>query len=109
MSRLQAWGPVAAWCAVIFGFSSITGSGGRDLLWTAAAKTAHFVEYFILAGLVRRAGLSRPATVLFCLAYAVSDEWHQSFVPGRRPSALDVLIDGAGALTAARLRAILSR
>jgi hypothetical protein len=31
------------------------------------------------------------------LAYAVIDEWHQSFSPGRNPSAYDVLTDAVGA------------
>lgn len=35
--------------------------------------------------------------------YALSDEFHQSFVPGRTPSLRDVLIDGAGAALALRL------
>ncbi|HSH41142.1 MAG TPA: VanZ family protein, partial [Arenicellales bacterium] len=29
--------------------------------------------------------------------YGISDEWHQSFVPGREPDVLDVLADGVGA------------
>lgn len=31
-------------------------------------------------------------------AYAISDEWHQSFVPGRKANWYDVLIDVSGAL-----------
>lgn len=107
MRRLSPWVPALAWCAVIFAFSSLPGGGERDPLWTLAAKTAHLVEYAVLYLLVRRALPSGPKSLLFCLAYAASDEWHQSFVPGRTPSALDVLIDGTGALTAARLRVIL--
>jgi VanZ family protein len=34
------------------------------------------------------------------VAYAASDEYHQSFVPGRHPGLSDVLIDGLGAATA---------
>lgn len=38
---------------------------------------------------------------LLALLYAVSDEYHQSFVPGRQPAAFDVLVyDHAGALIA---------
>ena len=107
MRRLTAWGAVAAWCGLIFLFSSLPGSGGRDLGWGLVAKSAHLFEYGVLFLLARRAlGTDAPA-LLFCLAYAVSDEWHQSFVPGRGPSPVDVLIDGLGALTAARRRAIL--
>jgi VanZ family protein len=37
------------------------------------------------------------AAVLFCILYGVSDEFHQSFVPGRTPDARDLVADGAGA------------
>ena len=39
--------------------------------------------------------------VLFCTLYGISDEYHQSFVPGRFVSAWDVAADGFGALLAA--------
>jgi len=39
--------------------------------------------------------------VLFCTVYGVSDEYHQSFVPGRVVSFLDVLADAFGALIVA--------
>jgi VanZ family protein len=35
------------------------------------------------------------------IAYAASDEWHQSFVPGRTATAEDVAIDGIGVALAA--------
>ena len=42
--------------------------------------------------------------LLFALLYASSDEFHQSFVPGRHPSWVDVLgFDGGGALIALSL------
>ena len=37
-------------------------------------------------------------TVVFCLLYGVSDEFHQSFVPGRYVSAMDVVADTVGAV-----------
>lgn len=44
---------------------------------------------------------NQAAAWLMATAYAVTDEIHQSLVPGRQPSAWDVLIfDGAGALIA---------
>jgi VanZ family protein len=30
------------------------------------------------------------------LLYAISDEWHQSFVEGRKADPLDVLVDACG-------------
>ena len=36
------------------------------------------------------------AAYLFCFLYACSDEWHQSFVPGRVGRFADVLVDSAG-------------
>ena len=49
-----------------------------------------------------------PIAIAVALAYAVSDEWHQSFVPGRTATPVDVAIDGIGiglaALTAGRTR-----
>jgi VanZ family protein len=71
-------------------------------------KAGHFTEYAILAVLVHHAlGLAgqwsagRRLLVAWLLAalYAASDEWHQSFVPGRTPAVTDVVIDACGALT----------
>ncbi|MEP6757347.1 MAG: VanZ family protein [Chthonomonadales bacterium] len=41
------------------------------------------------------------ATMLFAVLFAASDEWHQTFVPGRDGCIRDVLIDSAGAALAA--------
>ena len=42
---------------------------------------------------------------VMALAYGLSDELHQAYVPGRQSSFYDVLADGAGALLGAALRA----
>ena len=73
-------------------------------------KLAHLSEYAVLAMLACRLfGIwpgpsdprrpSRPFFLAwgFCVLYAVSDEWHQSFVPTRVGSVWDVVIDAAGA------------
>lgn len=70
-------------------------------------KNAHFFSYFILGILVFNAinqgkptGFSRIGLTLFiCVIYAISDEIHQLFVPGRAGQVKDVFIDSAGALT----------
>jgi VanZ family protein len=71
-------------------------------------KLAHWSEYFILAVLLYRAWYAensgrstvRPAalTMVFALVWAISDEFHQSWVPSRTASLVDVMIDGFGAL-----------
>ena len=72
-------------------------------------KGAHVTEYAVLAALLWRAVRgSAPAakmSLLFftswgiCAVFAVSDEFHQSFVPSRTASPVDVIIDVCGALT----------
>ncbi|MBC7227930.1 MAG: VanZ family protein [Thermoflexales bacterium] len=75
-------------------------------------KTGHAALYGVLAwlywGFLRGDGppSGRARLLAFGLAvlYAVTDEVHQSFVPGRTPSPWDVVIDGVGAALAVRLR-----
>ena len=69
-------------------------------------KGAHWFEYFVLAILLlraqRRGGEAKLATptiaqtLVLVLAYAASDEYHQSWVPQRTASAVDVMIDMFG-------------
>ncbi|MGI9113047.1 MAG: VanZ family protein [Gaiellaceae bacterium] len=96
-SPLARWLPVVLWAAVIFAFSSVpdlgTGLGGWDLL---LRKLAHAAEYAILGALLLRALRRELPALAAGVAYAVSDEVHQHFVPGRRGAPLDVLIDAVG-------------
>jgi VanZ family protein len=41
---------------------------------------------------------SSVSVVLFCLLYGCSDEWHQSFIPGRSSSGWDIAADTLGAV-----------
>jgi VanZ family protein len=96
---VSAWLPVVAWAVLIFGLSSIpdlgTGLGGWDL---ALRKIAHAAEYAVLGALLFRA-LGRELTaVAIGIAYAVTDEVHQTFVPGRQGAVLDVVVDAVGVL-----------
>lgn len=74
----------------------------------AVRKTAHFVEYSILGLLIWRLIHFDPAwaafrswefltALLLAALYAASDEFHQSFVPGREAAVQDVLLDSCGA------------
>lgn len=74
-------------------------------------KIAHFSIYGLLAATVigafrpevrqLRPGVVILGAVLCCLVYGISDEFHQSFIPGRSPSAADVVADTLGGLSAA--------
>ena len=97
--RARLWLPVVAWAGLIFALSSVpdlgTGLGGWDLV---LRKLAHAAEYAVLGALlVRASGKAWPAVALGTL-YAISDELHQSFVPGRVGSPLDVALDAIGVL-----------
>jgi VanZ family protein len=94
---VTVWLPVVAWAALIFVLSAqpdlSTGLGAWD---TILRKLAHLVEFAVLGGLLLRAIGARIPALTAGVAYAVSDEIHQTFVPGRQGSALDVLVDAAG-------------
>ncbi len=70
-------------------------------------KMAHFSEYLLLAVLTLCLARSyqlklKTSAVIsgaYCLFYAITDEVHQLFVPGRSGEVLDVCIDFSGALT----------
>ena len=86
----------ALWAAVIFAASSQPGSAvGLPSPWD---KLAHMLAYAVLAWLLRKSGLSPFWAIALAVLYGVSDEWHQSFVPGRFCDATDLLADAAGAL-----------
>lgn len=70
-------------------------------------KLAHAVAYGVLAATIifalggehkeRFRGVA-IFTTLVCIFYGISDEFHQSFVPGRMPSSGDILADACGSL-----------
>ncbi len=72
-----------------------------NLLGTLVRKTAHICEYALLslltALLLRCYGVkSRWLPFVLCVAYAMTDEVHQRFVPGRLGTPVDVAIDAIG-------------
>jgi hypothetical protein len=99
------WTPPILWAAAIFAGSSrpsvpLPGVPGIDL-------AAHAAEYLVLCVLLARPLWRRlprasgsvvwPLAILLCLLYAVTDEAHQAFVPGRYCDPLDVAADVTGA------------
>ena len=124
---LKAWGPVVLWVSLMFFGSTDALSAEHTsrflvplLHWLKpdispaavmhihflARKAAHVTEYAILTGLLFRAlrgsmvGFWRRAAIALipALIFAPTDEFHQSFVPSRTASPIDVLIDYSGAI-----------
>lgn len=102
--RLVSWLPALLWASLIFVLSSQPSLPSPSQL---NDKQAHATAYAVLAllclmGLTRWrwgavAGASLVGAFVLTVAYGVSDELHQSFVPGRSPDVADVLADAAGA------------
>jgi VanZ family protein len=104
MKKLLRWLPAILVMAGIFTLSSFSSAELPDFgFWdTLIKKGGHVLGYSILAlSFWYALGWEREKALLaFLLAagYALSDEFHQSFVPGRHSSWLDALvIDNAGA------------
>ena len=102
------------WISKLVGISPAEAGGFGNSLYDMLSvmdhyvrKTAHFLEYALLGVLVCRAlgiDVKKKAHLLgaalaFCSFYAVTDELHQYFVPGRSCQIKDVMIDSSGALT----------
>ena len=100
------WGPFLLALAISYWFSSLPGVPGARYAWD---KLLHVVAYAGLGVLALRAfhgGLSALPSRTTLLAglvvglWGVSDEYHQSFVPGRDASVGDVVADVIGFLVA---------
>jgi VanZ family protein len=98
------------WALIIFGFSGMPAKAVSGVYWQefAIKKTIHIVEYGTLSLLIYRAfigsGVKKEKAavlaILISVVYAISDEFHQSFTPGREPTVRDVLFDTIGAVLA---------
>lgn len=104
---LWRWLPLLAWMGLIFYLSAQPDLPQAPGVWldTLIKKTSHALGYGVLAWLYRRALQGhirnpdplRIVSVGLAVAYALSDEYHQTFVPGRKGNLLDVAVDGVGA------------
>jgi VanZ family protein len=111
------WGPALAMMAIIFIFSSRSDvpTPPHEGLARLILDSGHAIGYGLLTltylhGL-RAQGVERvwgvkgtlSLALLLSFLYSLSDEWHQSFVPGRDASWLDILIDLGGSVAAVLL------
>jgi len=112
--RPLAWSLVLLQAGLIWTLSALHDIGPDDggVAWSIFGNLAHaplfgFLALFLAAALLHgraAAGVPPPALAIsavvlgLVLFYGLVDEWHQSRVPGREPSGLDVMTDGVGAL-----------
>lgn len=107
---LKYYLPLILWVFLIFYFSSIPNlKSGFDDIWDIILrKAAHIFEFAVLAVLLIRVGLRQEkginrklvyiVALLFGVLYAMIDEYHQTFIIGRRGSLTDVFIDSLGVM-----------
>ena len=110
--------PVVLWMGVIFAFSArehVPKPPGFSLDVTSVA--GHLAVYAVLAaltwwafgGLVRSPRQRVAAAFGVALLYGFSDEWHQSFVPGRTPDTRDLVVDAVGAIVGIAIAVAIAR
>lgn len=107
MERISRWGPVVVWMALIFFLSDQPSLPSPEERWLdfVFEKSAHTFEFAVLAVLflralaVKRAESWRSVAGALVLAwlFALSDEFHQLYVPGRSSDWSDLLFDWLGA------------
>jgi VanZ family protein len=103
---LWRWLPPLVWMGLIYVLSAQPDLPSAPGPWldTVIKKSGHALSYGLLTYLYRRALRPhiRDATSLrlmcagLAVAYALSDEYHQTFVPGRNGTLLDVGVDSIG-------------
>lgn len=109
MKKVKRWAPLIVWIALIFGLSSIPGIPGKGFrLPQGSDKVIHFFEYAVLAYLLCRGlsygradpGISHGvASLALAAGIALTDEYYQSFIPGRDASIFDLFADLLGIIT----------
>ena len=101
------WLPSFGWMGVIFYLSARSGSELKGMFpFFDSFNFGHLIAYFILAVLFYWALLPlqrkwkwdiRIIAIILCFLYGLTDEWHQSLVPGRMPDVMDLVNDVIGA------------
>ena len=119
---LRYWLPPLVWMGLIFFLSAQPDLPHAPGPWldVVLKKAGHALAYGVLAWLYLRvlgqcvgAGRSRATlrivSIGLAVVYALSDEYHQTFVPGRKGRVFDVMVDGVGAYGAMLLDQWLAR
>jgi len=109
--KYEKYVSLVLWLGAIYFLSSesLEIFAATDIWAFIIRKLAHMFEYGVLAFLLfrilgqtekRHVNWNLFWTFIFCVFYAISDEYHQTFTPGRTGIYTDVLIDSAGVLIA---------
>jgi VanZ family protein len=106
-AAILRWLPAIGWMALIFLLSSVSGLRASDDadVDRPLRVLAHLASYAVLAALslYAIAGLRPPGASQLVVAYAISlayglsDEIHQAFVPDRTGRIDDLMVDALGA------------
>ena len=109
-------------CSAIFSFSNQVGSESSQIssnlvirklgqcseyLTLGFFSFAYFSNLFLKNNKCKNFKKTALVSLIFSILYAVSDEFHQTFVDGRDGNIIDVLIDGSGAFFGILLSGIL--
>jgi VanZ family protein len=110
------WGPVVVYAVVIFIASSIGQPPSLPQIVTDKALHGGLYAGFglvVLRALARRwervTLLTMLGAIVVAILYGISDEFHQSFVPGRTSDVADVVADGTGATVAVGIAWLVAR
>jgi VanZ family protein len=99
MKKIIRFLPSIIWMAFIFYLSSrqTTGIGGNSYWWRfIILKFFHIIEYGVLAIVLFIATSKYNYSLFIGVLYAISDEFHQSIVPGRTATLRDIFFDISG-------------
>jgi VanZ family protein len=115
-SRIGRWIFVIVYAVMIFYFSSLSTipTPEKEILgFIIKSSVKHFFEYFFFGLLLFYALEDNKRNILFSILigglYALSDEFHQFFVPGRIADPFDVAVDIIGIIVAVLLMYFLSK
>jgi len=102
---IKYWLPVIIYAVLIFFVSSVPGED-IPVLFSSQDIIFHIIEYALFAVLLSRALKASYTRNIYrqrffwvfflTFVYAITDEFHQSFIANRNASIYDVLIDGVG-------------
>lgn len=105
MDKIKKWLPAVVVCLIIFGLSSIHGDTIKAAGYGHESYNirAHLILYGALYVAFYKATKSYLLSFVMAFFYGVSDEFHQTFVPGRAWQSFDLIIDSLGAFISAFL------